>query len=131
MAVVKDDFPRFLSGKSDRCAALGGNERQGKVIAGVDGIAGPAIPAKDAGTLRFDGPAYDAPFFAVHIKVDLAMRIGPHEFGNVPIDRDRMLLVVSSIPMMRLDRRAKHQDRNDQSAERKQLGLHLIPRKLE
>src|SRR5260370_1232015 len=131
MAVVKDDFPRFLSGKSDRCAALGGNQRHGNVIAGLDGIARPAIPSKDARTLRFDGPAYDAPFLVFYVQIDLAMRIGPHEFGHTSGDSDRTLLVVSSIPMMRLHRRAQHQDRNDQSAEQKQLGVHLIPPKLE
>src|SRR5689334_7827877 len=104
MAVVKNDFPGFLSRESDGRSALGGNQRHRNVIAGFDGISRPAVPAKNAGTLRFDGPTYHVAFRVFDVKIDLAMGIGPHEFRYVPCDGGRMLFVVSHISMVRFER---------------------------
>ena len=55
------------------------------------------------------------------------MRIGPDEFRDASIDGDRMLFVVSGIPVVREHRGARDQKRRDQREGRYQPRHHGIP----
>src|SRR5579864_8694176 len=90
VAVGEDDFPQLLSGKSHRRSALGGNQSDGNQISGLDGVAGPAVSAKDARTLRFDRPANNFALGVFYVEINLAVRIGPHEFRHGALDGDRV-----------------------------------------
>src|SRR5580704_4615267 len=124
MAIVEDHFSDLLSGKSDRRSALGGNERDSNVISGLDRISRPAIPAKNARTLRFDRPTFDVAFVIFRVEINLAMRIGPYEFGHTAGDGNGMLIVVSRIPMMRLKRGAECKERNEKEGGNYEFRLH-------
>src|SRR5690348_16222467 len=78
VTVVENDFPAFLSRKTDGRSALGGNQGHSNVISRLDGIPRPAVPVKNAGTLRFNTPIHDVPVLVFHVEIDLAMRIAPH-----------------------------------------------------
>ncbi len=99
----KTIFPSLLSGKSHGRSALGGEQGDGNQISRLNGVAGPAVSAKDARTLRFDGPANNLALGIFHIEVNLAVGIGPHEFRDAALDGDRVVGVVSGISVMRLD----------------------------
>src|ERR1700674_4406708 len=97
----------------------------------LDGTPGPAIPVQNARTLRFDGPTYDIAFVVLHVEINLAVRIGPHEFRCSPFDGYRMIPVVSGIPVVRRHRAANHQKAHDQGKGHYQLGVHVPPSQIE
>jgi len=95
------DFPVGIPGKSHSSSIFSGSERNGNLVSGLKGIPRPIISAHDPGTLAFDRPVHNFPFVVLHIHKNLAMRVGPNEFGHGAGNGNPVSLVISGVAVMR------------------------------
>src|SRR5581483_12200908 len=80
--------------------------------------------AKDARALRFYGPTDNLAFGIFYIEIDLAVRIGPDEFGDAAGDGDRVVGIVGGIAVVRLERGANEEKRYQDGEVRHQPKFH-------
>ena len=73
---------KYVRANPDRLAVLAGVEFKRNFVTGLQCHVSPAQADQIARIIQFDGPIYNLAFVILRVQINLAVRIGPHEFRN-------------------------------------------------
>ena len=105
---------KYVRANADRLAVLAGVEDKRNVVAGLQCHMSPAQSDQISGIIQFDSPVYNFALFVFRVKINLAMRVGPHKLRNGPLYGDPFCKVIPLRSVVRHDRATKHQKARSQ-----------------
>src|SRR5882672_3132918 len=80
--------------------------------------------------IQLDGPVYDVALVVLHVKINLAMGIGPRKSRNDSLQGDPPRKIVSLRSVVCRDWATKHQKGSSQGNQGHQSSFHLAPPRL-